>query len=136
MTITLVIVCICNFIAIWLYYSCSWRNCKKGIWCYGEVFYDYYFWKYWGNTGSHNTTIWLVCFCCCQVCPCQGPCICFAYSLFLFYVVIRGWLVRRHASGLHKSKKSPENARSRRRSRVKMPEVKVLYDACFLKVFK
>ncbi|KAH1218503.1 Myosin-2 [Glycine max] len=38
--------------------------------------------------------------------------------------VIRGWLVRRHASGLHKSKKSPENARSRRRSRVKMPEVK------------
>uniref|UniRef100_K7LWB7 Myosin motor domain-containing protein n=1 Tax=Glycine max TaxID=3847 RepID=K7LWB7_SOYBN len=38
--------------------------------------------------------------------------------------VIRGWLVRRHASSLNKSKKSPGNARSRRRSRVKMPEVK------------
>ncbi|KAK7401855.1 hypothetical protein VNO78_13680 [Psophocarpus tetragonolobus] len=38
--------------------------------------------------------------------------------------VIRGWLVRRHSSDLNKLKKSPENARSRQRSRVKIPEVK------------
>ncbi|XP_047182059.1 myosin-2-like isoform X4 [Vigna umbellata] len=38
--------------------------------------------------------------------------------------VIRGWLVRRNASDFNNSKKSRENARSRRRSRVKMPEEK------------
>ncbi|XP_022632669.1 myosin-2 isoform X4 [Vigna radiata var. radiata] len=38
--------------------------------------------------------------------------------------VIRGWLVRRNASDFNNSKKSRENARSRRRSRVRMPEEK------------
>ncbi|XP_027929461.1 myosin-2-like isoform X2 [Vigna unguiculata] len=38
--------------------------------------------------------------------------------------VIRGWLVRRKASNFNKPKKSRENARTRRRSRVKMPEEK------------
>ncbi|KAK7335378.1 hypothetical protein VNO80_27178 [Phaseolus coccineus] len=38
--------------------------------------------------------------------------------------VIRGWLVRRNSGDLNNSKKSPENARSRRRSRVNMPREK------------
>ncbi|XP_020223619.1 myosin-2 isoform X2 [Cajanus cajan] len=38
--------------------------------------------------------------------------------------VIRGWLVRRHASGKNKSKKYPENAKSKQRTRVRLPEEK------------
>lgn len=60
-----------------------------------------------------------------------------AYGLLTIHFpsVIRGWLVRRNASDFNNSKKSRENARSRRRSRVRMPEEKVLYGACFLKIF-
>ncbi|XP_027343633.1 myosin-2 isoform X2 [Abrus precatorius] len=45
-------------------------------------------------------------------------------AVIVLQSVIRGWLVRRHASGLKKVKKYPENAKSRQKSRVKMPEVK------------
>ncbi|KAL4293442.1 hypothetical protein AHAS_Ahas18G0128500 [Arachis hypogaea] len=37
--------------------------------------------------------------------------------------VIRGWLVRRHASSLYRPKKHHENPRHRRRSRPKFPEI-------------
>jgi len=53
-----------------------------------------------------------------------------------FPSVIRGWLVRRKASNFNKPKKSRENARTRRRSRVKMPEEKVLFGASFLNFWK
>ncbi|KAJ1381655.1 P-loop containing nucleoside triphosphate hydrolase [Sesbania bispinosa] len=43
-------------------------------------------------------------------------------AIIMLQSVIRGWLVRRHA--LNKFKKYPENAKPRRKSRVKMPEVK------------
>jgi len=58
----------------------------------------------------------------------------FAHTIH-FPSVIRGWLVRRNSGDLNYSKKSHENARSRRRSRVNMPEEKVLYSAYFLNFF-
>ncbi|KAK7272499.1 hypothetical protein RJT34_29126 [Clitoria ternatea] len=46
-------------------------------------------------------------------------------AVIILQSVIRGWLVRRRrASGLNTFKKSPENAKARRKSRTKMPEIK------------
>ncbi|XP_019435284.1 PREDICTED: myosin-2-like [Lupinus angustifolius] len=46
------------------------------------------------------------------------------HAIILLQSVIRGWLVRRGASGLNKLKRYPENAKPRRKSRVEMAEVK------------
>jgi len=54
----------------------------------------------------------------------------FAYYLFSFLEVIRGWLVRRDASHVNRSKKYPEHAKPRRKSFMKIiPEVQVIYFA-------
>ncbi|KAF1897306.1 hypothetical protein Lal_00035009 [Lupinus albus] len=44
-------------------------------------------------------------------------------AIILLQSVIRGWVVRRDASGMNKSK-YPENAKPRQKSRARMPEVK------------
>lgn len=41
--------------------------------------------------------------------------------------MIRGWKVRRDSSNINKLRKYHENAQPKRKSRVKMPEVKVFY---------
>ncbi|XP_061348341.1 myosin-2-like [Gastrolobium bilobum] len=45
-------------------------------------------------------------------------------AVIILQSVIRGWLVRKRASGLSKLKKYPENAKTKRKSREKMSEVK------------
>ncbi|KAI4333727.1 hypothetical protein L6164_018498 [Bauhinia variegata] len=45
-------------------------------------------------------------------------------AIVLIQSVIRGWLVRRRASGMRKLKKYPENTKPKRKSRVKITEVK------------
>ncbi|XP_019453619.1 PREDICTED: myosin-2-like isoform X2 [Lupinus angustifolius] len=46
------------------------------------------------------------------------------HAIIQLQSVIRGWMVRKGASGMHKLKKYPENAKPRYESRVKKPEVK------------
>ncbi|XP_061367190.1 myosin-2-like isoform X2 [Gastrolobium bilobum] len=46
------------------------------------------------------------------------------HAIILLQSVIRGWLDRRYASHMNKLKKYPENAKPRRKSLVKMPELK------------
>lgn len=49
--------------------------------------------------------------------------------LFPFHAAIRGWLVRRDSSHVNKLRKHHENEKPKRKSRIKMPEVKVFYYA-------
>lgn len=64
----------------------------------------------------------------CQIYRCFG-CKWFLYYSFPFQfdAVIRGWLVRRNASSLHKVKKYPDNEKLNRKSRMKILEMKVLF---------
>ncbi|KAK7312977.1 hypothetical protein VNO77_37273 [Canavalia gladiata] len=48
------------------------------------------------------------------------------HAIILLQSVIRGWLVRKEASHLNRLKKCPENAKPRRKSDMKIPEIKDL----------
>ncbi|KAJ1408494.1 P-loop containing nucleoside triphosphate hydrolase [Sesbania bispinosa] len=48
------------------------------------------------------------------------------HAIILLQSVIRGWLVRRDSSHMNKLRKDHENAKPRRKSRVKLPELKDL----------